>query len=208
MSNETDSAVQMANGDRNDRATGRNGQRQAFSDAEARSQAHWLARAMSALDVRPDDIVVSLMPNCQELSVARLGNALVGGDFLVIDPEISSCQLREEIRRSRARIILAHSANADGGHAQRLLLEAIPELRSAPDCTSLDLVGVPHLKAIVLLGGKADEPFVGENLLAEFAAFVRNGSVALPARMGATRLGLGRHLGVRAPSTECRSNSI
>lgn len=198
MPSETNSTLKIAHG----------GQGQDISYAETNARAHRLARAMTALDVRPDDAVVSLMPNCPELAVARLGNSLVGGAFLAIDPEISPSQLRAEIRRSSARIILAHSAKSDGKARQQLLLEAIPELRSAPDCTSLDLACAPHLKAIVMLGTGVNEPFVSENLLAELSQLIPDASAMLKARISAFRPGFGRQHGLGAPSADCRSSAL
>jgi fatty-acyl-CoA synthase len=128
------------------------------------------ARELAALGVGPGDRYGLLLPNSPELVEYVVGGALVGAAVVPINTRFRAHELRHVLTNGELTALVTTDAIHDVVDFKELLSETLPELPRSHDALRLELEDAPHLRAVVLLGGEAEQGFVGADELTTAAA--------------------------------------
>ncbi|MER6975672.1 class I adenylate-forming enzyme family protein [Streptomyces carpinensis] len=136
-----------------------------------------VARGLASLGVGRGDNVGVLAPNSQEFAEAVFGIALLGAVVVPLNVRHRSSELGYVIDHAELKAIVTTDRMASRTDLRQVLRDAIPGLDAAPGIGPLLIPSAPHLRHIVVLGGKSTPGFVGDEEFRRAAAAVRDAVV-------------------------------
>ncbi|GAB4142023.1 MAG: class I adenylate-forming enzyme family protein [Sphingomonadales bacterium] len=156
------------------------GSRQSYGALHARARQH--AKSLIALGVQPGDHVGLLLPARHAFIELLFGIALAGAVAVPINARYRGAELAYVTENADLVAVLTTGQVADGLNFVERLGEGLPSLSdTSQNPRALALAEAPKLRQIVLIGGKAESPFLSEAAFAEAATTVSD--AALDARV-------------------------
>lgn len=135
------------------------------------------ARGLQALGVKPRDKVGILMPTSPELVEAFFAVALCGAVSVLMNARYRSNELGYVVENADLVTIITTDIIADQVDFAERLNVALPDLKGAPNPTTLSIANAPRLRNIVMFGTSIPSGFVGEAEFYELANQVESISV-------------------------------
>ena len=125
------------------------------------------AKGLIRLGVRPGDHIATLMPNCADWLVAYFAGMMAGAVVVALNARYKRHELRYALKHCDCRVLLTTDLIADHVDYVPLLRDALSGLDKQQDPAALMLPDAPELNALVLMGRRAQSPFLtGEDLVA------------------------------------------
>lgn len=144
---------------------------------ELRDRAMRMAKGLAQLGVARGDFVATLMPNCADWVVAYFAGLMTGASVATINARYKRHELKYAIAKCDAKVIITTDHIAGHVDFVSLLNDCLPGLAHQLNPASLDLVDLPHLRALVLMGEQQHGSYLGVRALEALGAEIDAGEI-------------------------------